>query len=214
VTIGIIVVNVLVFIYELSSPHGVKGFVMHAAVPKVLSSPPYIWSSAAAVSLIASIFGHGDVFHLGGNMLFLWVFGNNVEARLGAVRFCFFYLLAGLVAIYTYVVIEPTITSPIIGASGAISGVLGAYLILSSQARIRVLVFLIFFIKVFRWPAYVVIVLWALIQFIYAALSYGDPVNGGIAWFSHLGGFVFGVVSIKLWLLSKQIMEKKLTASP
>jgi membrane associated rhomboid family serine protease len=146
-------------------------------------------------------------------MLFLFVFGNNVEAILGRTRFLCFYLLSGLVAIYTYVVVEPTITTPIIGASGAVSGLLGAYLVLCPRARIRVLVFVVFFIKVFRWPAYVVIVLWGVLQFIYAALSYREPIHGGIAWFAHLGGFVFGIVSIKLWLLSRQIIQNKLAAS-
>jgi membrane associated rhomboid family serine protease len=143
--------------------------------------------------LLTSMFLHGNLLHVGGNMLFLWVFGNNVEDRMGPVVFILFYLVAGVVASYAQVVIAPNDQIPLIGASGAIAGVLGAYIVMFPHARVLTLV-IFFFITVIELPALVVLGLWFVFQALSGFGSLGGPSEGGVAFFAHIGGFVVGVV--------------------
>jgi membrane associated rhomboid family serine protease len=146
------------------------------------------------------MFLHGGFFHLAGNMLYLWIFGNNVEDVLGHIRFLFFYIFSGIIAAYSHAITEAHSLIPMIGASGAVSGVLGAYMLLFPHARVHTLIFLGFFIQVVRIPAVIVIGFWFVIQIINGILSKGMLNQGGVAWFAHIGGFLFGLFTIKLWM--------------
>lgn len=146
-------------------------------------------------SLVASMFLHGSLLHLAGNMLFLWVFGNNIEDRLGIWRFALFYLVAGLIATYAQALISPSSPIPVIGASGAIAGVLGAYLALFPHARVRTLV-IFFFITVIELPAIVVLGGWFVLQVFQGA---GPGAAGSnVAYAAHIGGFVAGLALLPL----------------
>ncbi len=145
------------------------------------------------LSLLLSIFMHGSWLHLLGNMLFLWIFGNNVEDQLGAVKFIFFYLLCGVGASLVHVLFNLNSLTPVIGASGAVSGVMGAYLLLFPNARIRTLVFIFILFTTMDVPAAIFLVIWFLFQFLYA--------GGGasIAWLAHVGGFILGMILLKVF---------------
>ena len=146
------------------------------------------------VTLFTSMFMHGGFLHIAGNMLFLWVFGNNVEERLGRLKFALFYVLAGLIAVYTQALLDPSSTAPTIGASGAIAGVLGAYAWLYPRARVLTLIFIIFFVTVVEIPALILLALWFILQFVPALgqVAVGNGGDQGVAYFAHVGGFVFG----------------------
>ena len=144
---------------------------------------------------------HGGILHIAGNMLFLWVFGNNIEDSLGRVKFLLFYLAAGLVAVYSQAALDPESTVPTIGASGAVAGVLGAYALLHPQARVLTLIFVIFFVTVVEIPALILLAIWFVLQFLPAVGQVATPEVGGgegIAYLAHVGGFVFGLATIKL----------------
>jgi membrane associated rhomboid family serine protease len=147
------------------------------------------------VTLFTSMFMHGGWLHIAGNMLFLWVFGNNIEDRLGPLRFLLFYLLAGLIAVYTQALIDTSSTAPTIGASGAIAGVLGAYALLYPRARVLTLIFIIFFVTLIEIPALILLAVWFILQFIPALGQVAIESGGGegVAYFAHVGGFVFGL---------------------
>ena len=149
------------------------------------------------LSLIFSLFMHGSWLHLLGNMLFLWIFGNNIEDRLGRIKFVFFYLLCGVVASLAHVLFNLDSLTPVIGASGAVSGVMGAYLALFPTARVRTLVFLFVLVTTMDIPASVFLVIWFLFQF----LSAGG--GSSIAWLAHVGGFILGFLLLKFFV-SKQ----------
>ena len=140
-------------------------------------------------------------------MLYLWIFGNNIEDMLGHVRFMAFYLLSGVVAAYSHALTEPHSLVPMIGASGAVSGVLGAYFLLFPHARVHTILFFGFFWQLVRVPALIVIGFWAIIQLINGILTEGLLGQGGVAWFAHIGGFLFGLISIKLWLPKRRSQE-------
>jgi membrane associated rhomboid family serine protease len=140
------------------------------------------------------MFLHGSLFHLAGNMLYLWIFGNNIEDRLGPVRFALFYLVCGVAASLTHIVFQPGSRIPMIGASGAVAGVLGAYWIVFPHARIKTFVFLVFYIDVVAIPAGIVLGIWFLLQILNVGMG------GGTAWFAHIGGFLAGVLLIRLTL--------------
>ncbi len=196
VTILLIVLNTGIFIYQVISPQGLSYHVMRmGVVPYEIShfrslaeglrlSPP--------LTLFAAMFLHGSLFHLFGNMLFLWIFGNNIEDYLGPLRFILFYFLSGLGATFVQVVFSPNSRIPMIGASGAIAGVLGAYLILYPAARVLTLVFLFFIIRVVAIPAAYVLGFWFVLQLLNVGLG------GGVAWFAHIGGFLVGIGLIKV----------------
>ncbi len=145
-------------------------------------------------TLVTSMFLHGDPFHIGFNLLFLWIFGNNIEDRLGHVGFLAFYLGGGLVAAAAQIAIDPSTSIPMIGASGAIAAVLGAYLVLFPGARVLSLVYFGLFFQLIRVPAIVLLGLWFAIQVFSAATSSSGSGTGGIALFAHIGGFVAGLV--------------------
>ncbi len=193
VTYGLVLANVLVFLGELylDSQGQLNNFILtYGVVPaKLLEQPQGEW-----YTVISSMFLHGGWAHLLGNMLYLWIFGDNVEDRLGHVRFIIFYLLAGFVATAAQIAINPGSTIPNIGASGAIAGVLGGYLLLYPHAQITTIVFRF----VTRVPAIIVLGFWFVYQFFsgIASLSTMDMQIGGVAFFAHIGGFVAGMVLI------------------
>jgi membrane associated rhomboid family serine protease len=154
------------------------------------------------VTLFTSMFMHGGILHIAGNMLFLWVFGNNIEDSMGRVKFTVFYLTAGIVAVYSQAALDPGSTVPTIGASGAVAGVLGAYALLHPAARVLTLIFIIFFVTVVEVPALVLLAIWFILQFVPALGQVATPEVGGgegIAYFAHVGGFIFGLATIKLF---------------
>ncbi len=197
VTVLLIVANVLLFFFELSLGPRLEGFLMSAAfVPaRIQEGIP-----AATASALLSMFLHGGWAHLLGNMLFLWVFGDNVEDRLGHFRYLLFYLLAGYAATFTHAFFSLSSTVPAIGASGAISGVLGAYLFLHPRARIVTVIWFLFFIRFFEIPAIVYLPIWFLLQLFSGVVSLGTPANtgGGVAFWAHIGGFVAGPLLLLL----------------
>src|SRR5262249_44563030 len=156
---------------------------------------------ANVLTPLTSMFLHGGWAHILGNAIFFWVFGNNVEDSMGPLRFLAFYLICGLVAAATQVLLNPTSAAPTVGASGAISGVLGAYLILYPKVRIHMLFIFIIFFKVFRIPAWIVLLYWFGIQVVtaYTTPMRGDVSSGGVAVWAHIGGFISGMLLIKLF---------------
>ena len=201
ITVSFIGLCAFVFLLQLSLPPraGQLFVYQYGAIPAVLfgieSLPRDIAALPASFSLLTSMFLHGGWMHLLGNMLYLWIFGNNIEDAMGHVRFIIFYILCGIVAAYTHALIDPGSTIPMIGASGAISGVLGAYLLLYPRASVLVLVPLGFFMYTMYWPAGFVLGLWFLMQLLSGGASLGSG-GGGVAWFAHVGGFVAGMVLI------------------
>jgi membrane associated rhomboid family serine protease len=147
------------------------------------------------------MFMHGSILHLGGNMLFLWIFGNNVEDAMGHVRFVVFYLLGGLAALLLQTVVGPSAAIPTVGASGAIAAVLGGYILLYPQARVITVIFIVFFFTILELPAMLVLGLWFLEQIAFGYFDLAQPTGGGggVAYFAHIGGFVFGLATIKLF---------------
>jgi len=200
-TIGIIALNILVFLYQLTSQSGMEKTVYaYGAIPYYILNFERVQPIHPALTIFSSMFMHGGLFHLGGNMLYLWIFGNNIEDRLGHLRFIVFYLFCGIVAAYAQVITNPNSFTPMIGASGAVSGILGAYLLLFPKAGIYTFVFLGFFITTVKVPALIVIGFWAILQFVNGLISTGAGLKGGVAWFAHVGGFLAGILTIKLWL--------------
>jgi membrane associated rhomboid family serine protease len=165
------------------------------AVPRAITqaAPGAYWG------LLTSMFLHGGWVHLGGNMLFLWVFGDNIEDALGHVRFVIFYLLTGLIATLSHIVTQPASDVPLVGASGAIAGVLGGYLVLYPRARILSLIFLGYFIRLVELPAVFVLGLWFVIQVVQGLGALAAPGVAAVAFWAHVGGFVAGVVLIRLF---------------
>ena len=160
-----------------------------------LDLPPTI------LTAFTSMFMHGGLLHIIGNMLFLWIFGNNVEDSMGRVKFILFYLLGGIAALLAQTAVDPDSAVPTIGASGAVAGVLGGYALLYPRARVVTLVFIIFFVTLLELPALLVLGLWFLLQIFYGSAELAQPVagGGGVAYFAHIGGFVFGLLLIKLF---------------
>lgn len=199
-TIGIIVLNSAVFFIEMSHPLGMKYIIYnYGAIPANILS----FSSEQPVSSVATIFTsmfmHGGFLHIAGNMLYLWIFGNNIEDRLGHFRFLLFYLTSGVVAAFSHALSSPESVIPMVGASGAVAGVLGAYLLLYPHAKVYTLIFFGFFIDIIRIPAMIVIGFWGVIQMVNGIISRGMVADGGVAWFAHIGGFLFGLITIRLW---------------
>jgi membrane associated rhomboid family serine protease len=205
-TIGLIILNALVFLWQIGSPVNPQRLVYaYGAIPRLLLTFRDIQPIHPFFTVFTSMFMHGGLLHLGTNMLYLWIFGNNIEDRLGHLRFFIFYLLCGIVAAYTHAITEPSSMIPMVGASGAVSGILGAYLLLFPHARVHTLIFLGFFIQVVRLPAFFVIGLWIVIQFINGILSKGLVGQGGVAWFAHIGGFLFGLLMVKVFIKKRRV---------
>jgi membrane associated rhomboid family serine protease len=199
VTIGFIAICVLVFFYQASLPPqpGEMFVFQYGAIPAILFGqadlPPAIAVGIPAYgTVITSMFLHGGWMHLIGNMLYLWIFGDNVEDVMGHVRFVVFYVTCGILAALSHALTDPTSTIPMVGASGAISGVLGAYLLLFPHAH--VLVFLPG-IGMTRVAAGIVLGMWFVMQLLSGGMSIGGP-GGGVAFFAHIGGFVAGMALI------------------
>jgi len=198
VTWSLVVVNVLVFVWELSLgsalPQRIAGM---AFVPGRLFMPGQLVPATA--SIFVSMFLHGGFLHVGGNMLYLWIFGDNVEDRMGHGRFIVFYFACGVAAAVAHALSNPSSHLPAIGASGAIAGVLGAYLVLFPHARVMTFIPIGFFVILREIPAIVVLGLWFVLQLFTGAASLGLPdavERGGVAWFAHIGGFVAGLVLV------------------
>jgi rhomboid family protein len=201
VNVALIAANVLMFLYELSLGPRLEGFLMAAAFV-----PARVFHGGGgfgpATSALVSMFLHGGWSHLLGNMLFLWIFGDNIEDRLGHVRYLFFYLLCGYAATFAHAFFNAGSRMPAIGASGAISGVLGAYLFLYPMARIVTVIWLFIFVRFIEIPAIVYLPFWFLMQFLSGmqSLRAADPaMAGGVAWFAHIGGFIAGPVLLLLF---------------
>lgn len=211
VTVALIAANVLVFLYELSlGPHVQTFIASWGAVPYEItrfaditgydpetsvmhgSGPPL-----PQLTLISAMFIHGGWMHIIGNMLYLWIFGNNVEDILGPVKFLFFYFACGLLAGATQILLNAGSTIPMVGASGAVAGVLGAYLLAFPHARVLTLVFIFIFIRVMLLPASVLLIFWFVLQAFSGVASLGAR-GGGVAWFAHVGGFIAGAGLLKL----------------
>ena len=200
ITIGVVVSCVLVFLWQFAQGPGAQQQVIVSLglIPAVLFGhvqlDPEVVRVAPAATLLTSMFMHGGWLHLIGNMLYLWIFGNNVEDAMGHGRFLLFYLLCGLAAAMAQALPDPSSTIPMVGASGAISGVLGAYLLLYPKARVLVLIPLGFFTQMVRLPAIWVLGLWFVIQLLSGLASAGS--QGGVAFGAHIGGFVAGMALI------------------
>jgi membrane associated rhomboid family serine protease len=190
VTITIIVLNTLAWLFELSLPHDDLNQVLTAygVVPAYFSWP----------TLITSMFLHGGWMHVIGNMWYLWIFGDNVEDSLGHGRFIVFYLLCGIVAAFGQILIQPDSTLPTIGASGAIAGVMGAYFVLYPQSRVLTLLPLIIIWEIVELPAIVLLGFWFLMQLFSAGTiaMTASTGGGGVAFMAHVAGFLFGVVGV------------------
>jgi membrane associated rhomboid family serine protease len=225
VTVAFIALNVIAYFFwqqggitlgDPSSQHYLTNLIDYGAIPYEITHPgqqcvpdgstlvcgdvgadlPATW-----LTLFTSMFMHGGLLHLGGNMLFLWIFGNNVEDAMGPVKYVIFYLLAGLAATAGQVIVDPSATVPGIGASGAIAGVLGGYLVLFPRARVVTVVFIIFFFTILELPAMFFLVIWFAQQALFGYFDLLQPTGGGggVAYFAHIGGFVLGLLAVKLF---------------
>ena len=198
----LIIINILVFYKQPSLLNDLKTFFnTFGVVPNELSHIiTHIKNGDYSVILttITSIFIHGGLLHLIGNMLFLWIFGDNIEYHIGHIRYLIFYLSCGLIATLSQVAVDPNSTIPVVGASGAISGVMGAYLIKYPKNKVTVLFIFFIFIRFIKIPAAYVLSFWFIYQMGHGLLSYGEPSLGGVAWFAHIGGFLGGLFLIKL----------------
>lgn len=203
VTYFFIAVCVLVFAWQITLPPEAanKAVFSLGVIPVVLlgdlNLPPDLHRIPAELTVITSMFMHGGFMHLAGNMLYLWIFGNNIEDAMGHFRFIVFYLLCGIGAVAGQVLQNPESQIPMIGASGAISGVLGAYLLLYPHARVLVAIPLGFILHTVRLKAGWVLGLWFLIQIV-SSLN-ADPNSAGVAWFAHIGGFLAGMALVPLF---------------
>lgn len=205
VTVVIIGLNVAVYIVQLlfQATGQLNQFVYsYAVIPYELTQgvdlPPDSLRPAF-LTVFTSMFMHGGLFHIFGNMLYLWIFGNNVEDEMGHGRFVVFYFLCGIAATAAQVAINPTSRIPTIGASGAIAGVLGAYLLMHPRAQVETVLLLGLFIRIIRLPALIVLGFWIVIQFFQGVASLGMPQAGGVAWFAHIGGFIAGLILVNLF---------------
>ncbi len=199
VNVLLIAVNICVFSWELSLGPNIKH-----ALDLVSFVPARFWYAPLyppnVIRILLSMFLHGGWLHLGGNMLYLWIFGDNIEDRLGHVRYGLFYLLCGFIATMTHAVMNAGSTVPAIGASGAIAGVLGAYLILFPRARVTTLIPIFVFVMIREIPAIIVLGLWFVLQLFVGIASNGPQTQnaGGVAYFAHIGGFVAGMLLVVL----------------
>jgi membrane associated rhomboid family serine protease len=209
VTVALIVVNVLVFAWEITGTSLEADVVHYGYYPCVVDSPCVGVARERELGLVPAVFSsmfmHGSFLHIGGNMLFLWIFGNNVEDALGRVRYLLWYLVAGVAATVTQTVVTlwfgdaQAASVPNIGASGAIAGVLGAYLLLLPRASVLTAIFLGFIFFLQEIPAVFYLGIWFVFQLWEGGFSVVNPeAGGGVAFFAHVGGFVFGLLTVNL----------------
>jgi membrane associated rhomboid family serine protease len=205
VTWVLIAVNVVIFLYQVSlGANASQRFVYQfGAIPAVIVGEQRLPDTIAAIpppmSLFTSMFLHGGWMHLVGNMWFLWIFGNNIEEAMGHFRYLAFYLICGFAASASHILAYPDSTIPSIGASGAIAGALGAYIMLYPRARVWTLIFLGFFMRLMYVPAWIVLGFWILLQFINGSMAAGTQDAGGVAFWAHVGGFIAGVLLVGLF---------------
>jgi membrane associated rhomboid family serine protease len=231
VTIALIVINVFVYFF-LQPKSGIdfsgnslnqSALFHYGAIPYELTHPGQhcdIVNQGTAVAcdpglsdggiptwltVFTSMFSHAGLLHLGGNMLFLWIFGNNVEDSMGPVRFVVFYLLGGIAALALQTVISPDSTVPTLGASGAIAAVLGGYILIYPRARVLTLIFLFIFFTFIELPAFLFLFIWFAQQAVFGAIGLTNPTGdgGGVAYFAHVGGFAFGLLAIKVFAVRR-----------
>jgi len=203
ITVTIIILNALAWLFEISMPseRALNAFLYVYGVVPAAFSPP---------TLITSMFLHGGWMHIIGNMWYLWIFGDNVEDRLGHARFLVFYLLCGCVAGIGQVAFDPTSTLPTIGASGAIAGVMGAYFVLYPRSRVLTLVPLFFWFEIFELPAVVLLGFWFLFQLFNAgaiAVTSASHGSGGVAFMAHVAGFVAGALGVLMFRKRERVDE-------
>ena len=229
VTVAIIVANVLMYLFfqdaiasSFANTPDEANVVEYGAIPYEITHPgdnceivgqgiacegqPGVTGTADPqaptwLTLFTSMFMHGSLLHIAGNMLFLWIFGNNVEDSMGRLKFLVFYLLGGLAAITAQVIVDPNAAIPTVGASGAVAGVLGGYLLLFPGARVVTVVFIIFFFTIVELPALLILGFWFVQQALFGYFDLADPAgeSGGVAYFAHIGGFVFGMLLIRVF---------------
>jgi membrane associated rhomboid family serine protease len=226
VTIGLIVANFVVYI--LAIRHGgsfisgpdFREVVKYGAIPHALTHPGFHCTTVRTAQGLAegcahhalpntiptwetpftAMFMHASILHIGGNMLFLWIFGNNVEDAMGPVRYLGFYIVGGLAALGLQTAVDPSSPAPTLGASGAIAAVLGGYILLYPRARVLTLVIIIFFFTVIELPALIMLGIWFVEQALFGAFNLTTPagkLGGGVAYYAHVGGFVFGLLAVK-----------------
>ncbi|WP_373045571.1 rhomboid family intramembrane serine protease [Vulgatibacter sp.] len=200
ITTLLIAANVLVYLFQHAGFPSFEASVFSLGVtPREVTTGVDSWPPSLApplATIFTSMFAHGGLFHIGGNMLFLWIFGNNVEDDMGPVKFLAFYLLCGVAAAGAQIVLEPASQIPMVGASGAIAGVLGAYLLLYPHARVLALVPIFFFIQLIWVPAVIFLVLWFVFQLFGGFMAAGSE-GGGVAFWAHVGGFVMGLLLVR-----------------
>jgi membrane associated rhomboid family serine protease len=194
VTLCIIAVNVAVFLYELSlgmSSYALNRFILHYGL---------VPDRFTFASILTSMFIHGGFLHIAGNMWFLWIFGRGVEDLIGHAKYLLLYFACGIIGAIVFVLVSLNSTVPTIGASGAIAGIMGAYLIKFPRARIVTLVFIVVFITTLDLPAFFLLLYWFALQFFngVGSVAYSQMSQGGVAWFAHVGGFVAGMLLVML----------------
>ena len=203
ITVALMAVNILIFTAQagvgLNASVASFGALPHSII--TMTGPQNIHPS---FTVFTSMFMHGGLLHLGGNMLYLWIFGDNVEDRMGHARFLLFYLAGGIFAVYSHAISSPQSTIPMVGASGAIAAVLGAYMLMYPRAKVHTLIILGFYIQVIRLPALIVIGFWAIIQIVSGLMANSQAAQGGTAWFAHLGGFLFGLAIIGIFYIKRR----------
>lgn len=200
VTVFLLWINILIYLVQLLS----GGQAEEAMVASFGLVPAKLFEDAvtrgavpAGMTLITSQFLHGGFFHIAGNMLYLWIFGNNVEDSMGRIRFTVFYLLCGVIAAVSHSLANTVSLVPMIGASGAISGILGAYLVLYPRARVITLMIFGLYLRTVEVPAMFVLGFWFILQFLSALVLPGT--GGGVAWYAHVGGFIAGILLVGLF---------------
>jgi membrane associated rhomboid family serine protease len=222
VTYAFIAANILVYFFwqrggltlgDPSSAHYICHLQNWAAIPYEVTHPGDQVLIARGcgtpdaptyLTLFTAMFMHGGLLHLGGNMLFLWIFGNNVEDAMGPVKYVIFYLLGGVAALALQIVFDPSSTIPTLGASGAIAAVLGGYIVLFPRAKVITVIFIVFFFTILELPALLVLGIWFLEQALFAARGIGSS-GGGVAYFAHVGGFVFGLLAVRALANRKRV---------
>ncbi len=197
VVYGLMAINIVVFLMQLPVQNDPQA--IHALYSQYAFVPARIANGVGYETLVTSQFMHAGLMHIAGNMLFLWIFGDNLEHRMGHIPFLLFYLISGVGAAVIQVAADPGSPVPMVGASGAIAGVMGGYLLLFPKARVDILLFLIIIIRIFPIPSWVMLMLWFGMQIVGGIGS--DPTGGGVAYWAHAGGFVVGLIlCLPLWM--------------